>query len=92
MGVEPRTASYNMPISIVIDAAKHFGVAVDACLFVASMRAGAICTRCGVYPDLDANAAHQTIGFHDGLLLADVDAFARRATCAVVRVFGGVPA
>jgi len=60
-----------------IDAMRHFGAAVDACLFVLPVNVGAASQDCDVYPALDAPSPTATIGFHDGVLVADVSAYMR---------------
>ena len=53
-----------------IDAKRHFGAAVDACLL--SMSSGAADSHtCPVYGDLCADAPSSVIGCHDGTLLSD---------------------
>ena len=59
-----------------IDAAREFGVAVDACLLY--VRVGATGKECcEVYESLESASTVATIGYRDGLLLADVDAYER---------------
>ena len=61
-----------------IDAAREFGVAVDACLLY--FRMGAVCDqRCEVHSSLESATPSTTIGYQDGLLLGDVDAYERQA-------------
>ncbi|MGD9945914.1 MAG: hypothetical protein AB7L76_25665 [Burkholderiaceae bacterium] len=59
-----------------IDALRHFGAAVDACLFVLPVKVGETSQDCDVYPALDATAPVATLGFHDGVLITDGDAYA----------------
>ena len=59
-----------------IDAAREFGVAVDACLLYVRLGAKGS-QRCEVYASLEAAKPATTIGYRDGLLLADVDAYER---------------
>ena len=67
-----RTAIYR------IDAAREFGVAVDACLLY--VRVGtAHNQRCEVYSSLESTTPSTTIGYRDGLLLGDVDAYQRQS-------------
>jgi hypothetical protein len=61
-----------------IDAMRHFEAAVDACLFVAEILPGGLSTDCTVYGALNAGSSARTIGFHDGLLISDVDAYSCR--------------
>lgn len=61
-----------------IDAAREFGVAVDACLLYARIGA-AHDQRCEVYSSLDSAKPSTTIGYRDGLLLGDVDAYERQS-------------
>lgn len=67
-----------------IDAAAEFGVAVDACLLQVSFdgrfkqrAAQESGQRCAVYNDLASDEPVATIGYRDGLLLANVDAYER---------------
>lgn len=58
-----------------IDAMRHFGAAVDACLFVLPVNVGANSQDCDVYTDLRSSEPVATIGFHDGIVVADVDSY-----------------
>ena len=68
-----------------IDAAQEFGVAVDACLLQIRFGTGfkhrceeqEDSRRCEVYGNLASAKPTTTIGYRDGLLLADVDAYDR---------------
>ena len=67
-----------------IDAAREFGVAVDACLLQVRLSASfkhrrpeQEDQRCEVYSNLGAVKPATTIGCRDGLLLSDVDAYER---------------
>ena len=61
-----------------IDAAREFGVAVDACLLY--VRIGSMGKkRCEVYGSLESAKPAAAIGYRDGLLLADADAYERRS-------------
>ena len=69
-----------------IDAAREFDVAVDACLLQIGFgarskhqRTEQEAQRCEVYADLASVQHATTIGYRDGLLLADVDAYERRS-------------
>ncbi len=60
----------------LIDAAKHFGASVDACLLVSVLEPGAVSRECAVYSDIEASAGdHATFAFRDGRLIADLDSF-----------------
>lgn len=61
-----------------VDAMRHFGAAVDACLFVLPVNIGETAYDCDVFIDLDAEKPTNTIGFHDNILVWDVAAYARR--------------
>ena len=61
-----------------IDAAREFGVAVDACLLYVRMGAAGSRT-CEVFGDLESTEPSATIGCRNGLLLADVDAYERQS-------------
>ncbi len=58
-----------------IDAMRHFGAAVDACLFVLPVNIGDRSTNCDVYADLDCTALFSTIGLHDNILASDVSSY-----------------
>jgi hypothetical protein len=60
-----------------IDAASHFGAAVDACLLVVSTEGNASVQTCQVYASLDDRQPSKTIGYQDGKLIADVECFER---------------
>lgn len=60
-----------------IDAMRHFGAAVDACLFVLPVNVGEESQDCDVYSSLSASPPTSTIGIHDGVLVADVEAYMR---------------
>ena len=60
-----------------IDAASHFGVAVDACLFVVHTGTIDLPMIATVYLDLSFNSKSSTIGMHGKELVADVDEFKR---------------
>jgi hypothetical protein len=59
----------------LIDAARHFGASVDACLLVCRLEPGGASSECSVYPTLSAPAPTSTFGLRDGLLVADLEAF-----------------
>ena len=58
-----------------IDAAEHFGVSVDACLFVCSLSSTGKATDCVVRESLDATDSCKAFGFLDGLLVADIPTY-----------------
>jgi hypothetical protein len=60
-----------------IDAAEHFGAAVDACLLVCTYDERPPRSICTLYSDLSAAKPTSTIGYRDGRLLSDVKAYAR---------------
>jgi len=53
-----------------VDAMKHFGAAVDACLFILPVELGDQSQDCDVYDDLSAEVLATTIGFHDETLVS----------------------
>lgn len=57
-----------------IDAASHFGVAVDACLLTCTLAPGASRRECAIYPALDAERPATTFALRAGALVADLDA------------------
>lgn len=60
-----------------IDAATHFGAAVDACLLVCTLSQPPGTTDCSVFDALMDDAPKQSVGYRDGRLIADVDAYKR---------------
>ena len=58
-----------------IDAAEHFGAAVDACLLVCILEPGGASSECVVYADFESSELDSTFAFRDGRLVADLDAF-----------------
>jgi len=60
-----------------IDAGRHFGAAVEACLLVCEMSQTAGPAECDVYDDLESKQGAARIGWRNGLLLADVGAYER---------------
>ena len=58
-----------------VDAMRHFGAAVDACLFVLPVCLGEPSRICDVFDGLEEPKPSGTIGYHDGVLVADVDKF-----------------
>ena len=57
-----------------IDAAAHFGAAVDACLLACTLAPGASGRECAVYPTLEAKRPATTFALRSGALVADLDA------------------
>ena len=60
-----------------IDAQRHFDAAVDAALLVTHFVPGSSDCQAKVFPSLHADAAQTTLGYEDGLLLADAAAYRR---------------
>ncbi len=61
-----------------IDAARHFGVRVEACLFVCRTATGSgRVADCRLFDDLEGPAAERRFGWRDGRLIADVAAYER---------------
>ena len=60
-----------------INAATYFGVSADSCLLVISATPSAQLLRCQVHDSLDAHSAASVLGYEDGRLLANADAYAR---------------
>jgi len=62
-----------------IDAQKHFGVAVDACLLLIRFQTGSSLNdgSCQVYESLDAKTAFQNLGLRNGRIVSDVDTIDR---------------
>jgi len=61
----------------LIDAKKHFGAAVDACLLVCRVDEAVTDSVAPVYPEVEADRASHTIGLRDERLVSDVDAYER---------------
>ena len=59
-----------------IDARKHFGAAVDACLLVCSFEPDAMSKECDVIGGLEAREAESTFGMVDGRMVADLSSYA----------------
>ncbi len=59
----------------LIDANKHFGVSVDACLLIVSLGGVRRSRQAKVYPDLSRRTKLANIGIVNGDLVADVDAY-----------------
>lgn len=60
-----------------IDALRHFGARVDACLFVCRLGSKAAPPECRVSVDLSDSRPEKTFGLRDGRLVADVRAYDR---------------
>ncbi|PQO46911.1 class I SAM-dependent methyltransferase [Blastopirellula marina] len=60
-----------------IDAAAHFGVAVDACLFTCRLNGGPTTTVCPTFASLAAKEPISELGVVDETLIADVCAYQR---------------
>src|SRR5690606_29827159 len=58
-----------------IDAASHFGAAVDACLLVCKLEPGAASQECATYPELNAPAPSSKFALRAGQLVADLHGF-----------------
>jgi len=56
----------------LIDAAAHFGVAVDACLLLCRLQPRQYDSRCMVYSNLIADVPTQQFGYRDGHLIANL--------------------
>ncbi|HLQ25876.1 MAG TPA: N-6 DNA methylase [Acidiferrobacterales bacterium] len=67
---------HSFPVSFarlfLIDAQKHFGASVDACFLVVGMTGGGQSTDCPIYESIEASETSQTMGYHDGLVLANI--------------------
>lgn len=60
-----------------IDALRHFAAAVDACLFVVEVVPGATSTTCELFDTLESVDPVRVMGYVDGHLVSDVEAFHR---------------
>lgn len=58
-----------------IDAARHFGVSVDACLFITHTAVSIPDRRATLYRDLSFDAPDQSFGIASGEIVSDLDAF-----------------
>ena len=65
-----------------IDAQVHFHAAVEACLFVVQVQAGAAARTCAVFADLNATTPHASIGLHEGVFVSDAAAYGATACFA----------
>lgn len=61
-----------------IDAQQHFGAAVEACLLILSIDQSGHSLRCEVFEGLDATRPSHALGFVDGHIVFDVEAFEQR--------------
>jgi len=72
---------HQLPITgakmFLIDAQKHFGASVDACFLVIDMLGGADSSDCALYNDFNSVQPSQSIGYHDGIVLSNVDYYQR---------------
>lgn len=57
----------------LIDAQKHFNASVDACFLVIDMSDGSISSDCAVFNNFDSDQPSQSIGYHDGIVLSNVE-------------------
>ena len=60
-----------------IDAMRHFGAAVEACLFVLVIDSAGDSFDCSVFESLSSGVPSHTLGFHNGILIANTDAYQR---------------
>ncbi len=60
-----------------IDALAHFGAAVDACFFVVEFDGALVYQRCEVFNSLTAPSPSSSLGFHEGHIVTDAEAFDR---------------
>lgn len=58
-----------------VDAMRHFGAAVEACLFILPVSIGEQSHDCDVFADFSATVPESTIGFHDEVLVSDVQSY-----------------
>ncbi|BCM93965.1 hypothetical protein IAD21_05860 [Abditibacteriota bacterium] len=58
-----------------IDAAKHFGAMVDACLFICHFERGICQYDCSVYETIHASAPERVIGYRDEVLVSKVSLY-----------------
>jgi len=61
----------------LIDAQRHFGASVDACLLIVHTGMPEFTATAGVYPDLSFNGRITTIGLAGKELVADIDEYLR---------------
>lgn len=71
----------DLPISLahmyLIDAQKYFGASVDACFFVVILHEKTTSKDCLIYQNLTDNHPSHSIGFHDNLMLSNVEKYER---------------
>jgi hypothetical protein len=60
-----------------INAARHFGAAVDACLLVCQFTPQTANVSCQVFADLQSGKSSHAIGFRDGQLVASLELYER---------------
>lgn len=60
-----------------VDAMRHFGAAVEACLLVLPVSIGERSQDCDVFADIGAEVPDSTIGLHDEVLVSDVQSYLR---------------
>jgi hypothetical protein len=58
-----------------IDALRHFGAAVDACLFILEIHPKSLTLGCDIFDTLEADIPSHTIGFLDGHIISDMVSF-----------------
>ena len=56
-----------------IDAAEHFGAAVDTCFLICVLEPGTGSMECAVYPTLDSSSRTSAFALLDGRLVADLE-------------------
>lgn len=61
----------------LIDAAKHFNVAVNACLMVCRLKQGARSRECNIYQQIEANKCESILALRNGRLVSDLKASAK---------------
>lgn len=71
----------DLPISLahmyLIDAQKYFGASVDACFFVVVLHEKTASKDCLIYQNLTDGRPSHSIGFHDNLMLSNVQKYER---------------
>jgi hypothetical protein len=74
--------SHGLPLAAAelrrIDAKRHFGASVDACLLTARFSPGAACMECGDFTALDDARPAAAFGYRRNRVVADVALFDRR--------------
>ncbi|MGC1272571.1 MAG: hypothetical protein WBC44_02600 [Planctomycetaceae bacterium] len=61
-----------------IDAARSFGAAVAACLLLVRFHGESSHRECRIYADLDGDAPVRSLGYRDGRVVANIEAYDRR--------------